>query len=368
MAVYDPGSGTLQVTPARKMTIRSCVRQRKPTTQREDEEENEAAKPSGRAALTQAFGTKKSKKLAASAAENARLVKDGPDNQNNLLSKALLSSVPLHEVSDGIGQATASIVQAHKPLPVPDLATTDVSQVYPLSSLVFPEPATSTLAQMPISDWLTTREPNEDIQLTSRFVAHNINRLIRAVIADPSSSSAKQPLRILRYIMLLLDLARFLKSTRSGKPIGPMANWAPKIPGADSLPRPLLGTLVRRYCPENLGLDRFNTDLLHTTILALTLHITPPSGNHGKDVLATEPTCIMLDLNLRPDEIRRFFRELGCRFEPATEAELMLWGYGKKKDMRMDGNGHYPRFAKLKLPLEFPVRSQGPPPNAKKRR
>ena len=357
-AVYDPVSGQLQVTEARKMTVRSSVRQ--PEPDQEDDDDTPNIKPttnySSRAALTHAFGTKKSKKAVQSVAEN-RLLSQGADNPNSPISNALLSSMPHREAGNQLTDSSASIIQASKPLPTPDLTTNDITKFYPLSSLVFPAPASGTLSKMPVDEWKASVESKKAISAASRFVAINSTHVTKAMIANPDNRDARQTLQILRYMLVLIELARNLAPLHSEKRLPPPEKWTSWFSG--SIPSSLLEKVMQKFCPNGMGPSKSNMILLRTTILALTLHIPPPSGNFRSGILATQPHDIQADLNLQPDEARHLYRELGCRWEPATDAELERWGYTKLKKAKEVAQA--PRFAKLKFPVQFPKPSRGKP-------
>jgi DNA-directed RNA polymerase I subunit RPA49 len=356
-AIYDPVSGQLQVTEAKKMTVRASVRQQEPIQEEGDSANIEpTTNYSSRAALTHAFGTKKSKKAVQSVAEN-RLLSQGADNPNSLISNALLSSMPAREVADQLTDSPASVIQANKPLPVPDLTTNDITKFYPLSSLVFPAPALGTLSKMPVDELKASVENKKPVSPPSRFVAINSTHVIKAVIANPDNNDIRQTMQLLRYMLILIELVKKLANLPSEKRLPPPDKWITWFSG--SIPQPLLQKIIEKFCPNGMGPSKSNMTLLRTTILALTLHIPPPSGNFASGILATQPHDIQVDLNLQPDEIRHLYRELGCKWESATDAELEWWGHIKFKKTREMPQA--PRFAKLKFPVEFPKPSRVQP-------
>ncbi len=318
---------------------------------------------SSRTALTHTFGTKKSKKLVHSRAENVLYSRDADPNATNPLSEALLSSMPepeaLPTTSDGKPIDTAAAIQAAKPLPTPDLTTTDVSQAYPLSNLIVPSPYKSTLTSMPISEWRKLASEGEAVHSSSRFIVQRVTYIIQAANTHPSPDSPQTvTLQLLRYIYLLIEFSRAISRLRPEKPITPISKWLPgKITDQSNFPTPLLNALTTKYCPGGKGPKKSDLILLHTTILALTLHIPPPSGTHGLDILATDPTDIQQDLNLAAHDARKYFRELGCKVEGATETELTTWGIRKPSEEARVKT----KYAKLRLPLVFPQASRGPP-------
>ena len=357
VAVYDPVSGQLQLTEAKKMNARSSVRQQSPVQEGGD---SPTIKPttnySSRAALTHAFGNKKSKKAVQSVAEN-RLLSQSVEKPNSPISSALLSSMPAREPADQSTSYSAAAIQANKPLPVPNLITDDITQFYPLSSLVFPAPASETLSKMPLDEWRASVENKQPIASSSRFVTINSTHVTKAVNANPGNTDVIQTAQILRYTLMLIELARNVSKIHSEKRLPPPDEW--KTWFSNSIPQPLLKGIIEKFCPNGMGPSKNNMTLLRTTILALTLHIPPPSGKFASGVLATQPYDIQVDLRMQVDEVRHLYRELGCRWELATDAELELWGYRKLQTPKETGQA--PRFAKLKLPVEFPKMSRGKP-------
>ena len=363
VAVYDPASGQMQVTEAKKMTVRSTVRQREPNQEEGDPPEMiPTTNYSARAALTHAFGTKKSKKTVQSNAEN-RLFSQGADNSNSPVTKALLSMMPAREVADIVTDSPESFIQANKPLPIPDLTTNDITRFYPLSSLVFPAPVSETLAKMPVEEWQARVRNKQPVECQSRFVSIASNHVVKAANANPDDVDVLLTLQILRYVLVLVELVRKLPNIPSERRLPSPEKW--KLWFSGSIPQPLLQKVMEKFCPNGTGPSKANVTLLRTTILALTLHIPPPSGKSGSGVLVALPHDIQQDLRLLPEEVRHLYKELGCKYEAATEAELDLWGLRKKVKTKEVGPAM--RVAKLKFPVEFPRLRRGQPMTMKRR-
>src|SRR2546423_3294960 len=357
VAVYDPLSGQLQVTEAKAMTVRCSVRQREPILEEGDPPDIKAiTNYSSRTALAQAFGTKKSKKAVQSAAEN-RLLSQGDDNTESPITSAVLSSMPAIEVADIPANSPTSVIQANKPLPAPDISANDITKFYPLSSLIFPAPASQTLAKMPVDEWLDSIKKKQPITCVSRFVSIAADHITKAANANPGNNDARQAMQVLRYLLILIELAKQVSKVHSDKRLPPPEKWTAWFSG--SIPRPLLQKVIEKFCPNGMGPSKANITLLYTTILALTLRIPPPSGNFGSGILATQPYDIQQDLNLSPEYVRKLYRELGCRYESATDAELERWGLLKLT--KTQEKSQAPKFAKLKFPVEFPKPSRGKP-------
>ncbi|KAK4946220.1 DNA-directed RNA polymerase I subunit rpa49 [Elasticomyces elasticus] len=366
IAVFDPATSHLKVLPAKKMTVRSSVRQ---PAQDNSDSEAEATQPtpSSRAALTEAFGTKKSKKAVASMAENRLLARGGAgDATHDALSSAILSSIKDEGDVDELDQATS---RANKPLPQADLSATDITQVYPFSSLIFPGPARTTLSQMPIAYWRDRIGSAKPVNSRYRFIAHRVESLTKPHIDNPADKTYLTNLQVLRYIQLLLEIYTYIARLPNRRPIPDPEKWPAKTTSDASLSTTFLSKLISHFFPTSQPMQQAKT-LLVTTILALTLHVPPPKFHAGQELpaLITEPSDISLDLALQPTEVNKYYRELGCKIDSLTDAELTRYGWEKAGKARkvVDASGKEvslpkPKFAKLRFPIEFPKVSAGRP-------
>lgn len=370
LAIFDPTTNELKVTEAKKMTVRSTVRQ----VEHADEEDEEGttsfppATPSSRTALTEAFGTKKSKKAVASVAEN-RLLAGSGEHAEEPISNAILSTIKDEE--DGVANSIESgnTSRSSKPLPQADLSATEIRDVYPLSSLVFPEPPHSTLSQMPIAYWRDNIKAKKEVRSRSRFISNRVQYLTQAYLSNPTDEYLLLNIQLLRYILLLIELHTYISRLPQRRLIPPPEKWPAKTTSDSSLSTAFLGNLTASFLPTGQPTLQAKT-LLTTTILALTLHIPPPRFQHGSKILITEPTDIALDLALQPTEVSKLFRELGCKIESVSDGDLRAWGLekvvGKAGRKITDADGKEitlpkPRFAKLRFPIEFPKVSAGRP-------
>ncbi|OCT50698.1 DNA-directed RNA polymerase I subunit A49 [Cladophialophora carrionii] len=369
VAIFDAASNKLKVMEAKKMTVRSTVRV--PDRESEDEEEAEVkATPSSRAALTQAFGTKKSKRAVASMAENRLLARDG--ETDNPVSAAILNSINQEDEDDseaGLagGPATA---RANKPLPPVDLNTTDISKVYDLSQLVHPGPWKTTLSQMQIAFWRDCIQKNKPIPTSMRFVATRISYLGPKHLKDPDNTEILQKLQLLRYIQLLAEIHKYVSHQSSRRPMLPVEKWPQGTTSDTALSTAFKARLVSHFFPSRTP-TVFAKTLLTSTILALTLHIPPPKFTPGDtpSMLFTEPSEITLDLGVPAAEINKLYRELGCKLESMTDAELNKYGWDKiaRPPKKVDDETGQivklakPKFAKLRFPIDFPKVSAGRP-------
>ena len=381
--MFDPITSSLDVTEAKKVTVRGQVRVRPKDGEDQDAADTAAAANTvsnytSRAALTETFGTKKSKKAVQSIAENRLLGNaDGDDGTNNPLSNALLATMPKdEELPNGIA---ADIVQENKPLPKSNLNTKSPKEVYPLSSLVFPSAAS--LKVIDVEDWLSAVSSNTDIATRSRFVASRVEAYALAAVNDTDSDIPDREddperlpplkrLRLLRYLLILVELSQIISSKsgmRGGRKVPPTSKLLQRF--ADPKPPSrIIEGLLRHFVPSDHTMRSFETQLLHTTICALTLHL-PSRKTMANEALhyCTEPSEIRDDLGVDDRTVRQYFRELGCRLDALTEAESAAWGIKKRKSKNTDSGdalqskSQEVRIAKLRIPLQFPKRSAGKP-------
>ncbi|KNG90971.1 hypothetical protein ANOM_000635 [Aspergillus nomiae NRRL 13137] len=375
IAVVDPEKKSWQFVEVRKVTLRGAVRRTKAAADEEEEEvesENEEMKTmrAQRTELTNTFGTKQSRKAAQSMAENAQL-SNAPAGAASAAESAILSSMPLDSATD-IATKTAAVqaqVQANKPLPQANLAASHPSDVYPIDVLV--PGGLSTLQQLPgMNEWQETVNSGEAVATTSRYVS----RRVEAVV---NSTNATQ-LQVLRFMFLLLELARALRSGKDSKSSGPGSKRLPsrdelrrilssptgaKTDSAETLPDPVIDAIRRKFAPQGSHLTKNDITFLHTTICALSLHIPPQpakdggsssQGGNAPNELATDPSDLRDDLRLDNTVITQYFRELGCRIDKPRETEFAKWGI---KGGKAEANAR--RVARLRVPVEFPKVSRG---------
>jgi DNA-directed RNA polymerase I subunit RPA49 len=370
VAIFDPTSNKLKVVGAKKMTVRSSVRVPDRESEDEEEEAQEARPaPSSRAALTQAFGTKKSKRAVASIAENRLLARDG--ETDNPVSAAILNSINGEEDNDSEADLASSLTaRANKPLPAANLNTNDISKVYDLSQLVHPGPWQTTLSQMQIAFWRDCLQKSKPIPTTLRFIATRIGYIGSKHLKDPANTEILQKLQLLRYIQLLAEIHKYVSHQNSRRPLLPVEKWPQGTTTDTALSTAFKARLVSHFFPSRTP-TVFAKTLLTATILALTLHIPPPKFTPGDtpSMLFAEPSEITLDLGVPAAEINKLYRELGCKMESMTDGELSRYGWNKivqsaKKVDQETGQVvklPKPKFAKLRFPIDFPKVSAGRP-------
>ncbi|KAL5362757.1 A49-like RNA polymerase I associated factor-domain-containing protein [Aspergillus floccosus] len=379
VAVVDPASRTWQFVEVRKVTLRGAVRQKKAVESDEEEEAESSDEEmktlrAQRTELTNTFGTKQSRKAAQSMAENAQL-SNAPAGAAAAAESAILSAMPADAAADIAAKSAAlqAQVQAAKPLPQANLAASHPADVYPLDVLV--PNGLATLRQLPgVQAWQDTVAAGQPVSTTSRYVS----RRVEAVVQSGNTTQ----LQVLRFIFLLLEFARALRSARGDpKASGPGSKKLPSrddlrrilssstgatddtSAATDTLPDPVIDAVRRKFAPHGGHVTKHDLTLLHTTICALSLHIPPQPardggasavGGNAPNELATDPSDLRDDLRLNNADITQYFRELGCRIDKPRESEFAKWGIkGGKAEAAAR------RVVRLRVPVEFPKVSRG---------
>lgn len=365
VGIYDPETKELTVTEANKVAVRSQLRQFRPVA--EDDSEDEVAptpRNASRTALTEAFGTKKSKKAVAAMAENRLLARgDGSDP----LSFAIHSSIQAGE-DDELQSSQQDSIQSNKPLPPANTHAHDIREVYSLSSLVVPAGIT-TLESLPLGQWKKRIEDGKPAKSRSHFVSNRLQPLLQSRPPDDSEITTKTLLDtqifVCRYLEFLVILYQRLAKINSHKRIPPLTTWdsGDIQPLTATFPLDTVQAIVDHFLPQQQP-TTFAMTLLRTTILALALHIPPAGSTPANKTLILEPTDMSKDLAVDVDEILKLCRELGCKTSTMSDTDIKAWGLERLKNRRNEETGEVQkvpkvRVAKLKFPIEFPKISQG---------
>ncbi|KAK5130756.1 hypothetical protein LTR08_001701 [Meristemomyces frigidus] len=327
LAVFDPATATLHVTPAHHLSLRSVPRKTDADALEQQRQKQPRSIYQQREQLGQEFGTKKAKKAIASKTENA-ISKGGPANPKAPQSDA--AAAVLQSVADVVGATPnkAAVEQdllASKPIPTPKLAAETVEEVYPLNTLLPPSDA----RLVPVKDWQEKARADEEIKFSHRFPASRI------VAIGQSEDILK--LKALGYLALLLEFHDALQNAgKSGKKVPKKDVFAKKL--SPFWPESLIDSVRRRFSNSANELPKWHLENLYTHICALSLYV---------DGWTTNSVELRDDLKMENKQISQLFGELGCRVGPPTEKERERMGVGKAMGGAM-------RMARLKLPLEFP--------------
>ncbi|KAF2142957.1 uncharacterized protein K452DRAFT_248606 [Aplosporella prunicola CBS 121167] len=322
VGVFDPVTGQLQVMEAHKVVLRSTLRSETQEVQIEREQAAERQRQSNfnlRQELGMEFGTKKAKKALASITENAiNPSKEGEDP----VASAVLQSMANATSDMPTREALQAAVDEGKPRPRANLEATTPADVYTPESLIGLE----NMRLIEIKSWLDAAENREDVQTQSRFVAHRLMNI--------ASQKDVKKVKVLKYILLLIDFMSALKPGRNG---------SKKLPQRDDLEKKthtsgaLLDSVRRRFADGN-EMTKWHVDNLITHIAALALYV------EGYEV---DTFDLREDLRLDNKQIGQYFHEIGCRVGPPTEKQ--------RENMRItkaEAVNH--KIAKLRIPLDFP--------------
>ncbi|KAF2226122.1 RNA polymerase I associated factor, A49-like protein [Elsinoe ampelina] len=323
VGIYDPAEKVVRLLPAHAASIRSTLR----SEAAEVQAQNESAARSRlkqREELGLEFGTKKAKKAIASKTVNA-ITGDSAKG----VEQAILG-----DVGDAATAAPAKserddeILKA-KPIPKPNLEAESPEKVYPITQMIHP----GDLRSLTVKDWQDKVKAGTEVQLSSRFVAHRLQKVV--------AKDNIQMLKALKYLLLLLEFVGVLKPGRSGR----------KVPQNDQLKSQLsswpetLVDNVRRKFAQGGELNKWHVDNLMTHIAAISLYI---------DGQRTDTHDLREDLQMENKQMSQYFSELGCKIRAPTEKEYPEFKISNKAQAAQR------KVAVLKIPLEFP-KTRNPP-------
>lgn len=318
VAVYDPATKQIEITPAHHLSLRSSLRTEGITHQQRSNLQQ-------RQELGREFGTKKAKKIIADKTVNA-ITSQAPKNkgQPDAVQDAVLKSMPDTITDAPTEEQAKESALASKPIPKPNLGAESVEDVYTFNLLL--PPADAKLVN--IREWQEKVSTGQKIIYDHRFPAHRV----------PDLAATDQVLRLkaLKYLQLLLEFHDALPSGgRNGK----------KVPKKDVLdkrlaawPETLVYSVRRRFATESNELTKWHMQNLYTHMCALSLYV---------DGWTTDTSNLRDDLKVDTKEIVQYFRELGCKIAAPTEAEKERFKVKKGQERNV-------KVAKLRLPLEFP--------------
>ncbi|KAJ8064570.1 hypothetical protein OCU04_006899 [Sclerotinia nivalis] len=326
VGVYDPKTGKLEVVEARKMVVRGSVRAHQAP-------EAEFAKHTIRELrndLGETFGTKKAKKAIASVTENAisankgsRLLADGAKPAKlDAAKSAIIASMAEATSSMASRKDLEEQADAAKPRPKADLAAKDIKDVYTVDSLI----GSDIFKSVPVLEWEQSVKAKKNITTNSRYVSA---RIVTAATAGVNK------LRVLRYLLLLLDLHMASRPMRGGRMLPKREEMKTKL--GDNLPQSVIEDIRRKYSDAGV-MSKFESDLLITHVCALACLV----DNYEVDLYD-----LQLDLKLETKDMTQYFKEIGARVVGLPEA--------RRKALDLDkATAAQRRTAKLRLPLDFP--------------
>ncbi|TLD34034.1 hypothetical protein PspLS_00478 [Pyricularia sp. CBS 133598] len=318
IGVFDPKTGELEVVEARKVTVRGSVRSQQAPAEAMSAIE-EKTNMNLRTDLGQAFGTKKAKKALVSRVENAITAANNASSRDSGAGEAaLMASIKTAAENMPTRDELQAAVDGAKPVPKGNYDATEIQDVYDPNQII----GSDVLNAIPVRDWQTANKNDENVQLSSRYVANRLRRV------GEHAESLKR-LRILRYLYFLMT---FIKIAKPGK------NGVRKLPPRDKLrealspaPDVVLDSLRHKFA-DGTQMRKIHADLIMTTCCVLASII---------DSFEVDTFDLREDLQLEQKQLNSYFSEIGARMKPVVN--------GDKKTT----------IAKLALPLQFPKVSMG---------
>ncbi|KFY10480.1 hypothetical protein V492_05000 [Pseudogymnoascus sp. VKM F-4246] len=327
IGVYDPKTGGLQVIESRRMTVRGIVRAQKAAPEAFAEKGDYKNMRDLRNDLGQTFGTKKSKKAIASLTENAiskprtaaELANTEPV-KHDAVTAAMLRNMA--EVTSGMAtqQELQTVVDESKPRPRANLDAENPKDVYTIDDLIGAE----IMKVIPVKEWQDAVKAKEQIITSSKFVSDRIQL----------ASSSVQKLKVLRYLLATLEFYGATIPRRGVRALPKKDELRKAMPG---IPEAVAGNIQRKFSDHGM-MSKFQMDLLITNVCALALIV----DNFEVDVYDLRE-----DLKLEARQMQTYFSEIGARIMAANEGEKKRLGLDKAAAMQH-------KFARLRLPLEFP--------------
>jgi len=219
----------------------------------------------------------------------------------------------------------ARIAEASKPRPTNNPHATEPKEAYPIETLV----GLDTMKLIPVRQWQESIKAKREIVTNSRFVAHRIQNFV----------SNAEKLKLLRFMLLLLDFYNASRSGRGGRTM-PKREDLKKILG--DMPEAVLEGVKRRFS-EGGTMPKFKVDSLIMHLCALACVV---------DNFEVNTWDLKEDLKLETKEIAQYFHEIGAKITGLSDVERKRLGLEKAAAAQR-------KVAKLKIPLDFPKVSQG---------
>ncbi|KAK7534384.1 RNA polymerase I associated factor, A49-like protein [Phyllosticta citribraziliensis] len=323
VGIYDPDTGELEMMEAHRLVLRSTLRSEAEEIRTQRQEAAEKQRQTNfnlRQELGREFGTKKAKKALASITENA--IAPGSGASGDSVAAAVLQSVSDATSDLPTKESLQAAVDEGKPRPQANLDATNPAEVYTPESLI----GTDTLRLVDAQPWIDAMQNGEAVQVHSRFVASRIPNFAL-------QKKGLKKLKILKYILLLVDFLDALKPSRSGSKRIPPREDLEKKTGASGA---LLDSVRRKFANGN-ELTKWHVDYLITHVAAMALIV---------DDYEVDTFELREDLKLDNKQIAQYFHEIGCKVNNPTDKER------GKKYSKAEATNH--KIAKLKIPLDFP--------------
>jgi DNA-directed RNA polymerase I subunit RPA49 len=280
--------------------------------------------------LGQTFGTKKSKKAISSIAENS--INQGKQSTNadkpmklNAAELAILDSMADAVKNVPLRNELTAMVTASKPRPEANHQTMDPQEVYKAEKVV----GVDTMKLIPVRQWMESMKAKKEIRTSSRYVAHRMQSHVQNT----------EKLKVLRYMLLLLDFYNSSRPSRGGRTI-PKREDLKNILG--DMPEAVLEGVKRKFTEGGL-MNKAKSDSLIMYLCALACIV---------DNAIVNIWDLKEDLKLETKEMMQYFTEVGAKISALSDVERKRLGLEKAAAAQR-------KVAKIKCPLEYPKVSGG---------
>jgi DNA-directed RNA polymerase I subunit RPA49 len=216
-------------------------------------------------------------------------------------------------------------VAASKPRPEADRTTMDPQEVYKVEKVI----GVDTMKLIPVRQWVESMKAKKEVRTSSRFVAHRMQGQV----------SNTEKLKVLRYMVLLLDFYNSSRPGRGGRTI-PKREDLKKILG--DIPEAVLEGVKRRFTEGGL-MNKAKSDSLIMYLCALACIV---------DNAVVDIWDLKEDLKLETKEMSQYFTEVGAKISALGDAERKRLGLEKAAAAQR-------KVAKIKCPVEYPKVSAG---------
>lgn len=236
VGVYDPATGTMQLMPVKRVTVRSTLRSETEELHNRQAriEAAQSTFTAKRHALAAEFGSKRSRKAIEDMSQNA--IQRGDATKDEGMAENVLQGMSGATDDMPTTEQLAAAVDESKPRPRANLAAEYPIDVYPVDVVVGRE----LMAIIEVSDWVNASEAGRGVEVGSRFVAKRITKLVK--------NKQYQKLKVLRFLLLCVkinDLAKLGKGTRKLPPKGKFESAM-----GEDVPAALANTIRRRFVSE----------------------------------------------------------------------------------------------------------------------
>jgi len=279
--------------------------------------------------LGQTFGTKKAKKAIASVTENAispeksarALANDSKGIKLSSADAAMIANMAETTKGRATRDDLAKAVDASKPRPKANTDAKNIKDVYTINNLI----GTEAFSMIPVKSWQDRiLKEKKEVTTPSRFVSFRV--------ANWASNVEK--LKILRYMLFLIELLGACKSNRSNLMLPKREEVRKFLQG---MPEAVFESVKRKFT-DGAMMSKYQHDLVITHLCAMACIV---------DNYEVDTWDLKEDLKLETKSMSQYFNEIGAKIVALGKPEA------RKKNLEPAVAAQH-KVAKLKLPLEFP--------------